>query len=226
MNENEEKHTEPPLQNKLVEAVRSHLLLSLLVVFVLGAVVSTFLADTQNKVEAAYSSGLEEGQSVAEASYNSLLEEQEMDFSSQLEQQEEDFESAVAAEYESGRSAGFEEGREQGYAQGQSEAQEKISQLESTIETYRQEQESSQSQGSTGYGSPSAQTSNDSVTGWDTSSEYVPEPEGGIVYWTPNGKSYHSTQNCTTLKRSKTIRSGTVSEAIASGHGDPCNVCN
>lgn len=54
----------------------------------------------------------------------------------------------------------------------------------------------------------------------------TPKPVSNTVYWTPNGKSYHSTRNCTTLKRSKTILSGTVSEAIASGHGDPCNVCH
>lgn len=46
-----------------------------------------------------------------------------------------------------------------------------------------------------------------------------------IVYWTPNGKSYHSTPNCPTLKRSKVIESGTIQEAINSGHGDPCNDC-
>lgn len=46
-----------------------------------------------------------------------------------------------------------------------------------------------------------------------------------VVFWTPNGKSYHSTSGCRTLKRSKTIRSGSVSEARSSGHGDPCNVC-
>lgn len=52
------------------------------------------------------------------------------------------------------------------------------------------------------------------------------EPVEEIVYWTPNGKSYHSTEGCRTLSRSKTILSGTVSEAIASGHGDPCDVCH
>lgn len=54
----------------------------------------------------------------------------------------------------------------------------------------------------------------------------TPEPEETTVYWTPNGKAYHSTEGCRTLSRSKTILSGTVSEAIASGHGDPCDVCH
>lgn len=47
----------------------------------------------------------------------------------------------------------------------------------------------------------------------------------GTYYWTPNGKSYHSTRDCTTLKRSKTILSGTLDEAKAAGKYDPCNVC-
>lgn len=51
------------------------------------------------------------------------------------------------------------------------------------------------------------------------------EPTGQTVYWTPGGKSYHSTPNCTTLKRSKKICSGTIAEAKAAGKSDPCNVC-
>lgn len=47
----------------------------------------------------------------------------------------------------------------------------------------------------------------------------------GTYYWTPGGKSYHSTSNCTTLKRSKVIESGTLDEAKAAGKYDPCNVC-
>lgn len=44
-----------------------------------------------------------------------------------------------------------------------------------------------------------------------------------IVYWTPNGKSYHTTKNCPTLSRSKTILEGTISE---SGKNDPCDRCH
>ena len=43
------------------------------------------------------------------------------------------------------------------------------------------------------------------------------------VYWTPNGKSYHTTKNCSTLSRSKTILEGTKSE---SGKHDPCDRCH
>ena len=45
----------------------------------------------------------------------------------------------------------------------------------------------------------------------------------GKVYWTPNGKSYHSTDACSTLSRSKTILSGTIAE---SGRNDACDKCN
>lgn len=44
-----------------------------------------------------------------------------------------------------------------------------------------------------------------------------------IVYWTPNGKSYHKNKNCSTLSRSKTVLEGSVSE---SGKLDACDVCN
>ena len=43
------------------------------------------------------------------------------------------------------------------------------------------------------------------------------------VYWTPNGKSYHTTSSCSTLSRSKTILSGTIQE---SGKYDPCDRCH
>ncbi len=43
------------------------------------------------------------------------------------------------------------------------------------------------------------------------------------VYWVPNGEVYHSTPDCSTLKRSKNIYSGTVSE---SGKSRPCKVCH
>ena len=43
------------------------------------------------------------------------------------------------------------------------------------------------------------------------------------VYWTPNGKSYHTTKSCSTLSRSKTINSGTQAQ---SGKSDPCDRCH
>lgn len=44
-----------------------------------------------------------------------------------------------------------------------------------------------------------------------------------VVYWTPKGKSYHTTKGCSALARSKTILSGTISE---SGKYDPCDRCH
>lgn len=46
-----------------------------------------------------------------------------------------------------------------------------------------------------------------------------------IVYYTPSGKSYHFDKNCSTLRRSKTILTGTLGEALSSSHSDPCNIC-
>lgn len=45
---------------------------------------------------------------------------------------------------------------------------------------------------------------------------------GGTVYWTPNGEVYHSTPNCPSLGRSKTILSGTIAQ---SGKSRPCKNC-
>ena len=204
-------------KERLKDLLRPLFLVALVIAFVLGAGLSTLLADTHNKVSAAYNSGLEQGQSDAEASYNSLLQERENEFSSQLVQQQESFESEIQVQYDAGHSDGFEEGQRYGYSQGQSEAQSKIEQLENTLATYEQKSESN---------SISNQTTTEfDSDDWGIDSDYIPESQGGIVYWTPNGKSYHSTKSCTTLRRSKNILSGTVSEASSSGHGDPCNVC-
>lgn len=50
-------------------------------------------------------------------------------------------------------------------------------------------------------------------------------PTGGTYYWTPKGKSYHASRNCSTLRRSKTVLSGSLSDAMAAGKYDPCNIC-
>ena len=47
----------------------------------------------------------------------------------------------------------------------------------------------------------------------------------GTVYITPSGKSYHSTKNCTALKRSTKILSVSLQQAINQGKSDPCNLC-
>ncbi|MBR1866542.1 MAG: hypothetical protein IJ801_08555 [Lachnospiraceae bacterium] len=52
-----------------------------------------------------------------------------------------------------------------------------------------------------------------------TSSVYS---DSGTVYWTPNGSVYHKTSNCPTLKRSRTIYSGSVANCPKPR---PCKVC-
>lgn len=44
----------------------------------------------------------------------------------------------------------------------------------------------------------------------------------GTVYWTPNGSVYHSTKNCPTLSRSRTINSGSKSNCPTNR---ACKVC-
>lgn len=46
--------------------------------------------------------------------------------------------------------------------------------------------------------------------------------KSNTVFWTPKGKSYHTTKSCPTLSKSKKILSGTIKE---SGKNDPCNEC-
>ena len=58
--------------------------------------------------------------------------------------------------------------------------------------------------------------------------ETTPEQAAGdtrTAYWTNGGKSYHFSENCTSLKRSKNINRGTVQEAVNKGKSDPCNLC-
>lgn len=82
---------------------------------------------------------------------------------------------------------------------------------------------SSGTQTHTNASSGSSQAS--SVQSGNASSAYVDE-NSATVYWTPKGKSYHSTPNCRTLARSKKVYQGTLSEAFANGKRDPCNVCH
>ena len=69
---------------------------------------------------------------------------------------------------------------------------------------------------------------NNTTNNSNTNNNFINESQGSanssaIVYWTPNGKSYHTTKNCPTLSRSKTILDGTISE---SGKNDPCDRCH
>ena len=46
-----------------------------------------------------------------------------------------------------------------------------------------------------------------------------------IVYWTPNGYSYHLSESCHALYHSDVVISGTLQEALDEEKTDPCNYC-
>lgn len=60
---------------------------------------------------------------------------------------------------------------------------------------------------------------------WDSVEPNIQELDENKVYWVPNGKSYHSTDECVALLKSKEICSGTLDEAIEEGKDDPCSKC-
>lgn len=60
---------------------------------------------------------------------------------------------------------------------------------------------------------------------WESVESDIREVDENCVYFTPNGKSYHSTDDCVALVKSKTILSGTLEKAISQGKGDPCSKC-
>lgn len=66
-------------------------------------------------------------------------------------------------------------------------------------------------------------TTSNSATNNSTNNSQSSTNSSAIVYWTPSGKSYHTTKSCSTLSRSKTINSGTQAQ---SGKNDPCDRCH
>lgn len=66
-------------------------------------------------------------------------------------------------------------------------------------------------------------TTNNSNVNSNSQNESQDSTNSSAVYWTPKGKSYHTTKNCPTLSRSKTILEGTIEE---SGKYDPCDRCH
>lgn len=61
--------------------------------------------------------------------------------------------------------------------------------------------------------------------GEDNTTSEVTGDRGRTAYWMPNGKSYHFTDSCPSLSRSKTICTGTLQDALDAGKTDPCNNC-
>ena len=64
-----------------------------------------------------------------------------------------------------------------------------------------------------GYGQSSSGTGSSSSSGWD----------GVTVYWTQDGKRYHKSRTCPTIKN-RTTEPGILSEAQANGLS-VCHVC-
>jgi len=74
---------------------------------------------------------------------------------------------------------------------------------------------------SLGISTPSSNSNSSSSN--NQSSASTSSSSSTTVYWTPNGKSYHTTKSCSTLSRSKTVLEGTITE---SGKSDPCDRCH
>lgn len=72
-------------------------------------------------------------------------------------------------------------------------------------------------------GSSNTNTSNTDNNNASINNNASTSSNSGTVYWTPNGKSYHTTKSCPTLSRSKTILEGTIEQ---SGKFDPCDRCH
>ena len=59
----------------------------------------------------------------------------------------------------------------------------------------------------------------------NTSQRESEEAVSGTVYWVSNGEVWHTTEKCSTLSRSKNIKSGSISDAMAVGKERVCKVC-
>lgn len=54
---------------------------------------------------------------------------------------------------------------------------------------------------------------------------YIMPVDPKHVYWTVNGKSFHSNRMCLALRNCTTVSSGTLTKAQRLGHKTPCSVC-
>lgn len=103
-----------------------------------------------------------------------------------------------------------EEAQKQAELEAQQKAQEEA-QKQAELEAQQQAQEEA----------AAAQTQQNTTT-YSSDTSDSQQNTGGTVYWTPNGEVYHSTKDCPSLGRSKTILSGSISE---SGKSRPCKNC-
>lgn len=91
----------------------------------------------------------------------------------------------------------------------------KAAQEQAELETQKQAELEAQKEAA------AAQTQQNTTT-YSSDTSDSQQNTGGTVYWTPNGEVYHSTKDCPSLGRSKTILSGSISE---SGKSRPCKNC-
>lgn len=103
-----------------------------------------------------------------------------------------------------------EEAQKQAELEAQQKAQEEA-QKQAELEAQQQAQEEA----------AAAQTQQN-ITTYSSDTSDSQQNTGETVYWTPNGEVYHSTKDCPSLGRSKTILSGSISE---SGKSRPCKNC-
>lgn len=103
-----------------------------------------------------------------------------------------------------------EEAQKQAELEAQQKAQQEA-QKQAELEAQQQAQEEA----------AAAQTQQNTTT-YSSDTSDSQQNTSGTVYWTPNGEVYHSTKDCPSLGRSKTILSGSISE---SGKSRPCKNC-
>ena len=199
-------------------------LVAVVVAICVGLGVGYWLPPTSSHVTAAYESGIAEGQSAAEEDYSHQLEEQrsaaEASLQSALTSQENKFSETLQSAERLASSQAYQEGKTAGAETVFDALQLKNPYTGEIIENVDDYNE---------YVSQYLEESSQIEEPYQQEEPVYEEPEPieneVIVYWVPNGKSYHASEYCRTLSRSKTIISGTIDEAIASGHGDPCDVC-
>ena len=197
-------------------------LIAVVISVCVGLGVGFWLPPNSFDVTSAYESGLSDGQSAAAEDYSHQLEAERSSYSSQLAEEqslaEQRLESALESQesrmllrqaslVSEASSHALEQGKKIGANQLFAEMQ-----LENPY---------------TGEIIYSIEDYNEYVSQYlEESAQYDDGSYNSVtVYWTPNGKSYHASPYCATLNHSNTILEGTIDEAIASGHGDPCDVC-
>ena len=203
-------------------------IIAVLVSLSIGIIAGAFIPPNSNHVQLAYESGLQEGiqsgKSEAQAELSSKLQEQEKNaessLSSALASQEQVFSSRLSSATKDASSKAYDLGKEDCASSlfnmlqlenpYTGEIITTVDDWNKYVDQYNSELEEYES---------IDYIDDENSENEDYQDNYV------IVYWTPNGECYHSSEYCRTLSRSKTILSGTIDEAINSGHGDPCNVC-